>query len=154
MRDGDFQMVSTLTVEVREEGGELHGTILQEGRAASGGRAEVFAPGSVTWPAEGVGILAGHRGAELARAYPHRDKDGRITVRAQASDAIKATIASGKRFMSVEFRALDERTTKGGIREILRAFVDAAALVAKPEYDTTSAEVRSGTGQRRLPRWL
>ena len=29
-------MVQRLTVEVREEGNELHGVILQEGRAASG----------------------------------------------------------------------------------------------------------------------
>ena len=46
-------------VEVRESdkpGYEptLRGVMLQEGRAASGGRAEVFTPGSVEWPSEGV----------------------------------------------------------------------------------------------------
>ena len=144
-------MVQRLTFEVREEGGELHGTILQEGRAASGGRAEVFAPGSVTWPADGVGILTEHRGEPETRAFPHRDPMGRISIRAQATDAIKDAIKSGKRFMSVEFRALDERKTKAGVREILRAYVAAAALVASPEYDSTAAEVR-GTRRRRL--WL
>ena len=44
--------------------------------------------------------------------------------------------------MSVEFRSVEERTTAGGVRELLRAVVDAAALVSSPEYDTTTAEVR------------
>ena len=44
---------------------------------------------------------------------------------------------AGKRFMSVEFQAVEERTTAGGVRELLRAVVDAAALVvASPEYDS------------------
>lgn len=141
-----------VAVEVREEGGELHGVILQEGRAASGGRAEVFAPGSVSWPAEGVGILTEHRGEAETRAFPHRDAMGRISIRARATDAIKQAISAGKRYMSVEFKALDERRTKGGVREVLRAYVDAAALVANPEYDSTEAEVRQRDRRRRA--WL
>lgn len=143
-------MVSVIT-EIREEGGELHGVILQEGRAASAGRSEVFAPGSVSWPADGVGILAEHLGPVEARAFPHRDRLGRIMVRARASAALRDAIAGGKRYMSIEFRSLEERTTKAGVREILRAYVDAAALVKNPEYDSTVAELRS---QRRLPLWL
>lgn len=42
--------------------------------------------------------------------------------------------------------AMSERTTRGGVREIQRALVDAAALVAEPEYDSTSAEVRGRFG--------
>ena len=140
-----------ITIEIRESGNELHGTILQEGRAASGGRAEVFAPGSVTWPADGVSISTEHRGEAQIKAFPHRDSQGRITIRARATDAIKAAIEAGKRYMSVEFRSLDERTTKGGVREILRALVEGAALVDSPEYDTTAAEVRD---QRRRRYWL
>ena len=132
-----------LNFEIREEGGDLHGVIVQEGRAASGGRAEVFAPGAVTWPADGVAILTEHLADPETRAYPHRDAMGRIKVRAKATDAIKRAIAAGKRFMSVEFRALEERQTPGGVREILRAYVEAAALVSNPEYDSTAAEVRS-----------
>ena len=48
--------------------------------------------------------------------------------------------------MSVEFHALEERTTAGGVREVLRALVPSAALVADPEYDTTEAEVRRRIG--------
>ena len=53
MRTSYKPMVSTKTnkVEIRESG-MLHATILTEGRAASGGRREVFVPGSVSWPAE------------------------------------------------------------------------------------------------------
>ena len=138
--------------EIREEGGDLHGVILQEGRAASGGRAEVFAPGSVAWPVDGVAILTEHRGKPEARALPSRDELGRISIRAAASDAIRAAIAAGRRYMSVEFYSLEERTTKGGVREITRALVDAAALVARPEYDTTAAELRQADRRRRL--WL
>ena len=119
--------------------------------AASGGRSELFAPGSITWPSTGVDILTEHHGAPATTAYPHRDQLGKIQIRAKATDAIRQAVAAGKRFMSVEFRALDERTTKAGVREILSAFVSAAALVAAPEYDSTAAEVRERK-RRRL--WL
>ena len=138
-----------LIVELRAEGEHLHGQIVQEGRAASGGRAEVFAPGSVEWPATGVRILDDHGGPELARAFPHRDNLGRIHIRARATEAIRSAIAAGRSKMSVEFRAIEERTTKAGVREVLRAIVDAAALVSNPEYDTTAAELRDQRRQRR-----
>ena len=76
------------------------------------------------------------------RAMPSRDKRRRIRVRPKATDGIRAAIRGGKRYMSVEFRALDERTTKAGVREVLRALVEGAALVDRPEYDSTLAEVR------------
>ena len=149
-------MKHSFEVEVREAeraGYEptLRGVMLTEGRAASGGRAEVFAPGSVSWPHDGVAVLAEHRGAVEVRAQPVRHRDGRITLTARATEAIRAAVESGKRFMSVEFHALEERTTKAGVREVLRAMVPAAALVSAPEYDTTAAEVRS-TARRRV--WL
>jgi len=140
------------TVELRQEGEHLHGIVLQEGRAAKGGRAEVFAPGSLEWPSGGMAILDGHRGAELARAMPERRADGAITVTAPATGAIRAAIEGGKRFMSVEFRALSETVTAGGVREITRALADAAALVSRPEYFETGAEVRDAGP--RFRRWL
>ena len=41
-------------VKIRESKGikRLEMTLIQEGRAATGGRAEVFAPGSLSWPNE------------------------------------------------------------------------------------------------------
>ena len=134
-------------VEIREaaDGPHLHGVLIQEGRAARR-RREVFAPGAVEWPSNGVGILTRHHGAPEARAIPERQPDGRITLRARATDAIRDAVESGRRFMSVEFHALRERRTEGGIREILRALVPDVALVPDPEYGQTAAEVRRRIG--------
>ena len=131
--------ILTIPVEVRasEDGPMLRGVILTEGRAASGGRAELFAPGSVVWPSDGIGILTEHRAT------------GEIRVEARATDAIRRAVdVAGRRYMSVEFHAQEERTTAGGVREVLRAMVDAAALVCSPEYDVTSAEIRRSRGPR------
>lgn len=145
-------MKTTFEIELRNEGREpeLHGTMLTEGRAASGGRAEVFAPGSVQWPELGVEIAPGHDLASESRAHPVRQRDGRLTLRARATEKLREAVEAGARFMSVEFHALEERTTRGGVREILSAMVKRAALVPNPEYDTTAAELR----QRRRRRWL
>ena len=143
-----------LNFECREQAGELVAVILQEGRASSGGLAEVFAPGSVRWPADGVQILTEHRGATETTAFPHRDAMGRIEMRAKATDAIRQAIAAGKNKMSVEFKALEQRRTPAGIREILSAYVDRAALVSSPEYDTTTAEIRSRGTRRGRRLWL
>ena len=138
-------------VEVRagESGPYLHGVILAEGRAATGGRAELFAPGSVMWPSEGIAIRAQHRGAELMRAMPSR-VDNEIRIEAPATDAVAAEIRGGKKHMSVEFLAMEEQRTRGGVREIRKALVDGAALVSNPEYSHTRAEVRSAEALHRV----
>ena len=148
-------MRHSFAVELREVEGrdrEIIGTILQEGRAASQ-RRELFAPGSIEWPTEGIAILAEHRGSVESRALPIRERDGRLTIKARATDALREAVQSGKRFLSVEFHALSEKTTAGGIREIRSALVSAAALVASPEYDMTVAEVRKKNPYWRH-RWL
>ena len=53
--------------------------------------------------------------------------------------------------MSVEFHSVEERTTKGGVREILRGYVRDVALTATPEFDTTGAEIRN---RQRRRTWL
>ena len=146
-------------VEIREEqaGREptLRGVIIQEGRAASGGRAELFTPGAIEWPSEGVGVKTVHRGDIEVRGQVVRQRDGRLELTARATDAIRDAVAAGKRFLSVEFTSLQERVTKAGIREVQRAFVDSAALVEKPEYDMTTAEVRTAEFDvERAYRWL
>ena len=142
-------------VEIREDGRELRGVMIQEGRAASE-RRELFAPGSVEWPSEGVAVLTEHRGPVETRAQVVRESDGRLTITARATDAIRAAVEAGKRYMSVEFRSLAETRTAGGIREITRALVDAAALVSSPEYVQTTAEVREREGRElwRVAAWL
>ena len=139
----------TTALEFRQEGRELHGVVLQEGRAATGGRAEVFAPNSIEWPASGIDILPEHRGQSEVKVVPERQDDGRITVRAAATDVLRKAYAEGRKYLSVEFHALREIRTQGGVREIQKAMVLAAAMVRTPEYNMATAEVR-GRGGRTL----
>ena len=134
-------------VEIRQaaEGPTLYGVVIQEGRAARQ-RREVFAPGSVEWPSEGMGVLLEHRGQREIRAIPTRDSEGVIRIEAPATPAIREAVEAGRRFMSVEFHSLEERTTAGGIREIRRAYVPDVALVEDPEYGQTAAELRRSLG--------
>ena len=138
-------------VEVREadDGPMLRGVMLQEGRAAAGGRSELFAPLSVVWPSDGIALRGEHRGAEIGRAVPTRDADGSLRIETRATPAILTAYATRKYF-SIEFVSLREVRTAGGVREIQRALVDAAALVPNPEYPGVRAEVRA---QRRRV-WL
>ena len=138
-------------VEIREadNGPMLHGILIQEGRAASV-RAEVFAPGSLQWSAEGIALRAKHLGAEDSRAIPTRESNGEIKIAAPASAAIVAAFNEGRRFLSIEFHALQETRSTSGVREIQQAFLPGAALVSDPEYAQARAEVRA----RRRKVWL
>ena len=131
-------------VEVREaaDGPMLRGVVLQEGRAANGGRAELFTNFSVVWPSDGIALRGEHRGVELARAVPTRDADGSLRIETRATPAILTAYATRK-FFSVEFHALAEVRTAGGVREIQRALLEAVALVPNPEYPNVRAEVRA-----------
>ena len=139
------------SVEVRESasGPTLHGVLIQEGRAASV-RPEVFAPGSLVWASDGVAIRAKHLGAEDSRAIPTRESNGEIRIAAPASATLVAAFNEGRRFLSIEFHALQETRSKAGVREIQQAFLPGVALVSDPEYTQATAEVRSK--QRRV--WL
>ena len=138
-------------VEVRESetGPMLHGVLIQEGRAASA-RPEVFAPLSLVWASEGVAVRAEHRGVEVTRAIPTRESNGEIRIATPAPPEIVAAYNEGRKFLSIEFHALQETRSKSGVREIQQAFMPGAALVAEPEYTQATAEVRSK--QRRV--WL
>ena len=133
-----------IPVELREakDGPRLAGTVLQEGRASAGGRAEVFAPLSVVWPSDGIALLGEHRGAELARAVPTRDADGSLRIETRATPEIIAAYET-RRYFSIEFQSLKEVKTLGGVREIQRAFVESAAFVVAPEYAQATAEIRA-----------
>ena len=140
----DKNILHVCPVEIREAdaGPLLSGTILQEGRAAQGGRAELFSPFSVVWPSDGIAVLGEHYGSELARAVPTREADGSLRIETPATPAILAAFATRK-FFSVEFHPISEVRTAGGVREITRALVDGAALVSSPEYPNVKAEIRA-----------
>ena len=141
----------TCQIELRETAGRkprLNGVILQEGRAAAGGRSELFTPGSISWPESGISIRTEHRGAEETRAVPVREPNGEIRISAVATPRIAAAVRAGKDHLSIEFYALQEHRTAGGVREIVRALVDGAALTDDPEYQQAAAEVRNRRGRR------
>ena len=144
-------------VEIREAqpGREpsLTGVLLQEGAPAEY-RKEVFLPGAIEWPSSGIGISTVHLGPVETRAHVSRAKDGRLNIRARANQAIQDAYESGRRFLSVEFTALQDGRTAGGIRQIARAFVAQAALVETPEYSQAVAEVRSAEDLREFCLWL
>ena len=138
-------------VELRESetGPMLHGVLIQEGRAASA-RAEVFAPLSLVWASEGVAVRAEHRGVEVTRAIPTREANGEISIATPAPPALVAAFNEGRKFLSIEFHAVQETRSAAGVREIQQAFLPGVALVADPEYKQARAEVRKR--QRRV--WL
>ena len=87
----------------------MHGVILQEGRAAAGGRAELFAPGAVVWPSDGVAILPEHHGTVETRAVPTREANGESRIAATATPAL---------FAAVQARApLDYSQTSAELRD-------------------------------------
>ena len=138
-------------IELRESetGPQLVGVLIQEGRVASV-RREVFAPLSLVWGSEGVAVRAEHRGVEVTRAIPTRASNGEISIATPAPPALVAAYNEGRKFLSIEFHAVQETRNKSGVREIQQAFMPGAALVAEPEYTQATAEVRSK--QRRV--WL
>ena len=139
-------------IEIREVAGRkrLEGTLIQEGRVGRV-RAEVFAPNSIRWPGEGVGILVEHRSQPEVLAMPVRLPDGRIQVSTRATEKMIQAVEGGKNGMSIEFHALQEHRNRSNVREIQSALVVNAALVANPEYGQGKAELRQ---QKRRRIWL
>ena len=147
-----------LALEEREGGsGRIRGTILPIGRIA-GDRREVFTPGSVSWPAAGVRLLAEHRGRQVMRFTPI-ERAGNLEIDEQLPDSdlgreVAGEIRSGKRSgLSVEFHATEDRMVQG-VREISGALVNGAAVTASPAYRQARAEVRESIKHRLVLTWL
>ena len=148
------QIPHHINIELRNEAGrepELVATILSEGRASTGRLKEVFIPGSTTWPSTGVEITPGHGLPVEARVHPVRNTEtGELQIRTRATPALRQAVEAGATGMSVEFYALESRTTKQGIREVIRGLIVRAAVEKYPEFDTTHAEIRSENRRRFL----
>ena len=86
----------------------------------------------------------------MTRAIPTREANGEISIATPAPPAIVAAFNEGRKFLSIEFHAVQETRSAAGVREIQLAFLPGAALVADPEYLQTGAELRS----KRRRRWL
>ena len=135
----------------RQSPGRLVGTLMEyETRAKS--RREVFANDSLHWPEGGIILNMSHdRAQPVMRISPEvRDKavvvDAALPDTARGRDAALMVRNGTLRGLSVEFRSEDEGYT-GGLREVRRAHLVAAALVDDPDYG--SVEVRRRAGRRR-----
>ena len=154
-------------VELRDGGedspGRLVGTIMRYGAAGVRGR-EVFAPGALRWPDNGVRIDLDHasspaRGSvqpPILRAVPTVSADGaEVRIDAPLPDTTAARdLATLMRAdppvytgLSVEFHALREHNA-GGQRVVDDARLDGAALTDAPAYPNTSVEVRTDEAGR------
>ena len=136
--------------------GRLFGTLLTYGEKA-GDRNEVFEPGSLEWPADGIVIRRQHnRGAPILRVVPEV-RDGAVVIDAALLDTtagrdaareVRSGLLTG---LSVEFRAKRQRYTNS-VRHVVAAALTGAGLVDSPSYRGSRVEVRGRTGRRRL--WL
>ena len=134
--------------------GRLVGVLLPLGRVA-GDRREVFTPGSVSWPHNGMRLLREHLGRQIMRFTPV-EADGEIRIDAELPDTAEGReaadlVRTGARAgLSVEFHAVNDALVSG-VREVRSAIVDAAALVPMGSYDQARAEVRQ---RREVRLWL
>ena len=137
--------------------GRLVGTLLTYGQRA-GDRAELFEPGALTWPANGIVLRRQHvREAPIARVIPElRGNDVVIdyplpdtTAGRDAAIEVRNGTLPG---LSLEFRATAQRYV-GGLRRISAAILTGAGLVDDPSYKGSRVEVRARrSGMRRI--WL
>ena len=65
-------------------------------------------------------------------------------IAAPASAAILAAYNEGRKFLSIEFHAVQETRSKSGVREIQKAYLPGAAMVSPtPNTCMATAEIRS-----------
>ena len=152
------------SIELRAAGdgettpGRLIGVLLTEGVKASD-RPELFLPGSLIWPADGVVLRRQHvREAPIARVVPER-RGAEIVIDTALPDSIAGRDAATEikagilRGLSVEFKATAS-AFRGGLREIRHATLTGAGLVDHGSYRDSVVSVRHARvgGRRRV--WL
>lgn len=145
--------------EGRSSPGRVKGTLIEMGRVSAGrlARPELFAPGSIQWPAGGIRLLAKHYDDPPVLTFQPIVDGAALRIDAELPDTeigrrVAREIRSGKRSdLSIEFYPSDEQTV-GGVREVTRAMVDCVALAETGTgvYDQARVEVRAKPRGRRL----
>ena len=153
-----LQILRYAPVELREapdSPGLLEGTLLPWNEVSPSFR-EMFEPGSVSWPAEGVVLREQHnRSAPIVRFTPTETAAGLQVAIAlpdtqRGRDAATSVRNGTLRGLSVEFRAQHD-LYKDGIRIVKASRLMGAGLVDDPAYLSAKASVRA-RGRPRL--WL
>ena len=130
----------------------------QSSLTASGARdrAELFEPGSLSWPEDGIVLNRQHRrDAPIMRIVPEV-RGSVIMVDAPLPDTTAGRDAAVEirsklfRGLSVEFRAVRQAYVSG-MRRIQEAVLGGVGLVDSPSYPNSLAEVRRS---RRVRLWL
>ena len=141
--------------ETRRGPGRLVGTVITYGQRAKD-RPELFEPGALTWPADGVVLNRQHaRGAPIMRVVPELRGDALVidqalpdtTAGRDAATEIRGGLMRG---LSVSFQA-GKQSFAGGVRRIHAAALTAIGLVDSPSYDAP-VEVRARRDGRRYRR--
>ncbi len=142
--------------ETRQSPGRIVGTLLTYGKRALD-RAEVFSPGALRWPDDGIILNEQHnRQAPIMRFTPELSGD-EVRIDAALPDTQRgrdaATMIRNGTFtgLSIEFRSQSEGRS-AGVRQIRQAHLSAAALVDSPSHSST-VEVQAKPSTRRRP-WL
>ena len=143
--------------DTRSGPGRLTGTLIVEGEQASD-RRELFMPGALTWPTEGIVLRRQHaRDKPITMIQPRREGNTIVvdeplpdtTAGRDAAAEIRAGMFKG---LSVEFVSQRERF-QGGLRRIGGALLKGAGLVDTPSYTSAVVSVRNKGAGRRVP-WL
>ena len=125
----------------------LVGILLPFGQVAKD-RPELFEPGSLTWPTDGVVLNRQHqRSAPIMRVLPVVEGDelriDQPLPDTQAGREAALEIRQGLfKGLSVEFRATAQTITSG-IRRITAAVLTGAGLVDSPAYEAATVEARA-----------
>ena len=124
--------------DTRQSPGRLVGRLVRYGEQATD-RRELFEPGALEWPTDGVVLNRQHvREKPILRFVPQVDGN-EVRVDAQLPDTSSGRdtaveVRSGLlRGLSIEFKAIKE-TYSGGVRRISRAMLKGAGLVDSPSY--------------------
>lgn len=144
----------------RQSPGRIVGTLITYGKRASD-RAEVFAPGALSWPEGGIILNEQHnRQAPILRFTPEVDGaevriDAPLPDTQRGRDAATMIRNGTMRGLSIEFRSRAEGRSSG-VREIRAAALVGAALVDDPSYrGELEVRERGGSAQPRAETlWL
>ena len=146
--------------DTRQGPGRLVGTVLTYGQRAKD-RPELFEPGALTWPADGVVLNRQHaRGAPIMRVIPEVRGEAIVidqalpdtTAGRDAAAEVRQGLMTG---LSVSFQAARQEH-RAGVRRIHAATMTAVGLVDSPSYEAP-VEVRhraGGTAPRADLLWL
>ena len=143
--------------ETRQGPGRLVGRILRYGERALD-RSELFEPGALSWPADGVILNRQHvRTLPIMRVVPI-ERDGELRIDQPIPDTLAGRDAATEirsgllRGLSISFQAA-RQSFAGGVRRIQSAAMTAVGLVDSPSYDAPVEVRQRREGARHRRRW-